>query len=156
MNKMDLETVFNKYYDTNANKELTTAEANIKKVVSDIEKNISDYSISELFDFIYEVSHYMHHIEVVNGLIPPFSDEGDYDTSHEYSFITDYKDNLRKLVAAEYSLDIDDDEYEIDEKIENIVYGKEGLEEFLSKNNLLNVYKTYITAEIKSFNFDFD
>lgn len=156
MNKMNLETVFDKYYDTNANKEITVAEANIKKVVSDIENNIIDYSISELFDFIYEVSHYMHHIAVENGLVPPFSDEGDYDTSHEYSFITDYKDNLRKLVAVEYNLDVDDDEYEIDEKIEDIVYGKEELEEFLIKNNLLDIYKTYITAEIKSFNFDFD
>lgn len=156
MNKMDLKTVLDKYYDINASKELTTAEANIKKVVSDIEKSISDYSISELFDFIYEVSHYMHHVEVENGLIPPFSDIEDYDTSHEHSFITDYKDSLRKFIAAEHNLDVDDDDYEIDEKIEELAYGKEGLEEFLSKNNLLDVYKTYITAEIKSFNFDFD
>lgn len=127
MNKMNLETVLDKFYDVNANKELETAEANIKNVVNDIANNISDYSVNELESFIYSIVNYMNYVYAVN-LIK--NNDTDYDTYHEQNFISAHDD-------------VDED----------IIYSKKGLEEYLIENNLLDDYKDYILSELKDFTF---
>lgn len=141
MDKMDLRTEINKLYTNDAQQMYDTVTDNIKEICEKVDANISAYSIEELEQLLTDTVAIVNHIETELQLKSPFEAVA-YHTCHDEAFMIVYKEQL--LAAAED----EDKEYYLHALF---VHERDKLEEFLSKIELLDEYKTYITSEIQGF-----
>lgn len=143
MEKMDLREEINKLYVDDVQQMYDTVTDNIKALCNKIDANISAYSIDELEQLLTDTVAIVNHIETELQLRGPF--EGDvmvYQTCHDDAFINVYREQLEAAAEGE------DKEYYIHALF---VHERDRLENFLKKIELLDEYKTYITAEIQGF-----
>ena len=141
MDKMDLRIEINKLYTDDAQQMYDTVTDSIKEICDKVDANISAYSIDELEQLLADTVAIINHIETELQLRNPF-EAIVYHTCHNEAFINVYKEKLE--AAAEGK----DKEYYLHALF---VHERDRLEDFLKKIELLDEYKTYITAEIQGF-----
>lgn len=142
MDKMDLRAEINKLYTNDAQEMYNTVTDSIKALCEKIDANISAYSIAELEQLLTDTVAIVNHIETELQLRSPFEAVA-YHACHNEAFMIVYKEQLEAAAAED-----EDKEYYLHALF---VHERDRLEEFLSKIELLDEYKTYITAEIQGF-----
>lgn len=141
MDKINLKTEINKLYTDDAQEMYNTVTDSIKALCEKVDANISAYTIEELEQLLTDTVVIVNHIETELQLRNPF-EAIVYHTCHDEAFMNVYKEQL--LAAAEG----EDKEYYLHALF---VHERDRLEEFLKKIELLDEYKTYITAETQGF-----
>lgn len=141
MNKMNLRAEINKLYTDDAQQMYDIITDSIKEICEKVDANISAYSIAELEQLLTDTVAIVNHIETELQLKNPF-EAVVYHTCHNEAFINVYKEQLEAAAEGE------DKEYYLHTLF---VYERDKLEEFLKKIELLDEYKTYITAETQGF-----
>lgn len=141
MDKMDLRAEINKLYTNDAQEMYNTVSDSIKEICDKIDANISAYSIEELEQLLTDTVAIVNHIETELQLKSPFEAVA-YHTCHDEAFMIVYKEQLEAAAEDE------DKEYYLHTLF---VYERDRLEDYLKKIELLDEYKTYITAEIQGF-----
>ena len=141
MDKMNLRAEINKLYIDDAQEMYNTVTDSIKALCEKVDANISAYSIDELEQLLTDTVAIVNHIETELQLRNPF-EAIVYHTCHDEAFMNVYKEQLLAVAEGE------DKEYYLHALF---VHERDKLEEFLKKIELLDEYKTYITAEIQGF-----
>lgn len=141
MDKMNLRTEINKLYTDDAQEMYNTVTDSIKEICEKVDANISAYSIDELEQLLTDTVAIVNHIETELQLRSPLESIV-YQTCHNEAFINVYREQLEAAAEGE------DKEYYLHTLF---VYERDKLEDFLKKTELLDEYKTYITAETQGF-----
>lgn len=141
MDKMNLKTEINKLYTDDAQQMYDTVADSIKDICEKVDANISAYSIEELEQLLTDTVAIINHIEIELQLRSPL-EAIVYQTCHNEAFMDVYKEKLEAAAEGE------DKEYYLHALF---VHERDRLEEFLKKIELLDEYKTYITAEVQGF-----